>query len=598
MKLTEAPSSINSNTAMDCSDQVIKRKEETQTLSNNDSEIGWKSRLHYQLHVGSAYKIRTFSSRGAFLVLILNFLISAGYGVPAGNGNAYHFYEAPHSNRHGQYYPDEPPWQIRDTVPVLCWFPAVLVLGLLGDIRYGRKTMVLFGVILLWLVVIADCVRITVFYHTHDFPHKLELFHTIFVIDAVLSYVATAAFLVNSVQLAIDQLADASAKQVSSLIQWYTFTYFLGVWVFNLINEGPLYNCFQVEHTTLKVVINLLKVVFVSIALCLVAICSGWIRTVPITDNPPKLIWQVLRFAAKHKYPVNRSALTYWEDEIPSRINLGKDKYGGPFTNEQVEDVKTFFRMITLTIPVIATATSCFLVDNTFVYSISQNWTSNSLMDFNFYKVSVMDNSCIQSLYASFLANINLWICLYVLCSEFILYPLAGRCIPSMLKRIGLAFFLQIPESITMLILNIIGWSSQSVTIHRVPVCCVVAAIAGLQFYLVISSFLEFISAQSPQRMKGFLIGFMWLVTILLVVVSYFIYYLMNINCTWQGCGTGYYIFVTLLGITGFIFYCMVTRWYKHRERDDCPNNQAIIEEVFARRIANEIKCEIENSVS
>ena len=31
---------------------------------------------------------------------------------------------------------------------------------------------------------------------------------------------------------------------------------------------------------------------------------------------------------------------------IPSRIDLGKHKYGGPFTTEQVKDVKTFLRLI------------------------------------------------------------------------------------------------------------------------------------------------------------------------------------------------------------------------------------------------------------
>uniref|UniRef100_A0A1X7V432 Uncharacterized protein n=1 Tax=Amphimedon queenslandica TaxID=400682 RepID=A0A1X7V432_AMPQE len=50
----------------------------------------------------------------------------------------------------------------------------------------------------------------------------------------------------------------------------------------------------------------------------------------------------------KHKYPENRSALTYWEEEAPSRLDLGKEKYGGPFTEEEVEDVKTVFRMLPL----------------------------------------------------------------------------------------------------------------------------------------------------------------------------------------------------------------------------------------------------------
>ena len=68
----------------------------------------------------------------------------------------------------------------------------------------------------------------------------------------------------------------------------------------------------------------------------------------PISRNSLKLLYQVLKYSYDHKYPERRSALSYWENEMPSRIDLGKGKYGGPFTYEQVEDVKTFFRLLLL----------------------------------------------------------------------------------------------------------------------------------------------------------------------------------------------------------------------------------------------------------
>uniref|UniRef100_A0A1X7TES3 Uncharacterized protein n=1 Tax=Amphimedon queenslandica TaxID=400682 RepID=A0A1X7TES3_AMPQE len=40
--------------------------------------------------------------------------------------------------------------------------------------------------------------------------------------------------------------------------------------------------------------------------------------------------------------------------EAPSRLDLGKDKYGGPFTKEEVEDVKTVFCMLSLFIGFVA----------------------------------------------------------------------------------------------------------------------------------------------------------------------------------------------------------------------------------------------------
>ena len=43
----------------------------------------------------------------------------------------------------------------------------------------------------------------------------------------------------------------------------------------------------------------------------------------------------------------------YWEEDIPPRIDLGKSKYGGPFTTEEVEDTKTFFSILQLLLSMI-----------------------------------------------------------------------------------------------------------------------------------------------------------------------------------------------------------------------------------------------------
>ena len=40
--------------------------------------------------------------------------------------------------------------------------------------------------------------------------------------------------------------------------------------------------------------------------------------------------------------------ITYLDEEHPSRLDYGKDKFGGPFTEEEVEDTKTVIRMLPL----------------------------------------------------------------------------------------------------------------------------------------------------------------------------------------------------------------------------------------------------------
>ena len=75
---------------------------------------------------------------------------------------------------------------------------------------------------------------------------------------------------------------------------------------------------------------------------------SDYFWTENIMGNPYKLVYGVIQFAIKHKHPIKRSAFTYCNDECPSRIDCEKQSYGGPFTTEQVEDVKYCKSMISL----------------------------------------------------------------------------------------------------------------------------------------------------------------------------------------------------------------------------------------------------------
>ena len=73
---------------------------------------------------------------------------------------------------------------------------------------------------------------------------------------------------------------------------------------------------------------------------------NHWLVKEPVTQNPFKLVYSVIRYATKHKHPECRRAFTYCEDKPPSHIDFGKNKYGGLFTTEQVEDVKTFLQVV------------------------------------------------------------------------------------------------------------------------------------------------------------------------------------------------------------------------------------------------------------
>ena len=69
-------------------------------------------------------------------------------------------------------------------------------------------------------------------------------------------------------------------------------------------------------HATCIALINISNVVF-----------RKFLITEPACDQySPKLVSAVVSYVRKHKHPVRRSALTYWENDYSARLDLGKEK--------------------------------------------------------------------------------------------------------------------------------------------------------------------------------------------------------------------------------------------------------------------------------
>uniref|UniRef100_A0A1X7SPE8 Uncharacterized protein n=1 Tax=Amphimedon queenslandica TaxID=400682 RepID=A0A1X7SPE8_AMPQE len=130
-----------------------------------------------------------------------------------------------------------------------------------------------------------------------------------------------------------------------TLSETYPVTILLLFFIYQFIICGCFY---KLGIVTAELVLFIVIGVALSLILVSHSLFKHKLENISLINNPIKLIVRVLCYARKHKYPENRSALTYWEEEAPSRLDLGKDKYGGPFTEEEVEDVKTFFRMLPL----------------------------------------------------------------------------------------------------------------------------------------------------------------------------------------------------------------------------------------------------------
>ena len=96
------------------------------------------------------------------------------------------------------------------------------------------------------------------------------------------------------------------------------------------------------EYQTGVLIIAVVDFVLFSLSLCLHFHLQHRFEHIPV-PKPYKIVFKVLKYSIQNNHNRRqRSAFTYWGKE-PSRIDLAKERYGGSFTHEQVENVKTFF---------------------------------------------------------------------------------------------------------------------------------------------------------------------------------------------------------------------------------------------------------------
>ena len=232
-----------------------------------------------------------------------------------------------------------------------------------------------------------------------------------------------AGFHANVIPFGIDQLSSGSGDQLSGFITWFVFTTFIrtGIVAFP-------FSCPQQNRPSYYVLLQcLVQISLLSAALILNSFCRDWFVIEPHTSNPFKLVAKVLNYVRKNKYPQCRSAFTYEGHLKPSRIDFAKASFGGPFSTEQVEDVKTFLRV------------TCALVTMGAVVVVSILTTqASSLLS---ARVKPNDLSCY-----SFQAVSVYFTYFIVLCAvplyEFIIHPILYNYIPTMLTRIGIGIIL------------------------------------------------------------------------------------------------------------------------------------------------------------
>ena len=456
--------------------------------------------------------------------------------------------------------------------------------GWVGDIRCGRyktiKCSLLFFVAM-WVIPMAvSCVNLVIIKHPTLFVHsgaKLVAM-VIFICLVITGSIGFIAFLSNIIPFVMDQLRDAPAQDCRIFIYWYA-------WIINLcklLAELILMKIFKQSAplNTVAFFVSLASIAIMISCFVLLRKRERWFNTEPCRVNPYKLVYKVTKFAYQHKRPLRRSAFTYCEDKIPFGLDLGKSKYGGPFTTEEVEDVKVFYeilKVLLVTGPLLYLTSLC---DDYFkfefqlqAYKTTTNFVSSQLYD-------------VQNLFAFVAIPLYLILCR---CTK-----LCSRPIFKILTKMELATALLLVSMLCALAVNIASHSQneglscmfqqsgEDFSLLFVSLTIIEQVLAGSVLLIYICLY-EFICAQSPHSMRGMLIGvaytiqgvFSLLYLILRLPFSHWKY-------SYPSCGLVYYSMNIVIGVASFILFTWVARRYKYRERNEPSRERQFAEEYYS----------------
>ena len=427
--------------------------------------------------------------------------------------------------------------------------------------------------------------------------------------------VGMSLYKANIIQFGLDQLLEAPTAKLIAFIHWYYWAQNVGCLISYYVFIGwEISN----KHIMLHFSIGSQFIVIVSFAILSVItfLKDGIVFFLFIINkkhfyiqktglNPFKNIYSVLKYSWKHKVPEHRSAFTYWEEDIPRRIDLGKTKYGGPFSNEEVEDTKTFFRIL----PLILCLFGYHLAGDG--YSAPEQLLRTSCPSLPVLLLIVFNPLHISTL----VVVVGIPLYRLIIKSSFPHYR--GILI---LTRIWIGLFLCLVQ--TTVYINVVlnhdtkYWQHHSSPkynphqdsairfclrnhfcsingTHRIisdPVdntylwLIIPQLINGLSSLLVSMTVFEFICAQAPRTTQGLLIG-LWYATF---SIRYLVVGILDNDIfekrSWLICEgvKGFLILVSLV-----LFSC-VSRCYRYRQRDEIVNVQGLIEDTHEKWLYQE----------
>jgi peptide/histidine transporter 3/4 len=400
-------------------------------------------------------------------------------------------------------------------------------------------------------------------------------------------------FFINIVQFGVDQLQFSPTSKVRNYIHWLMFWNRLcGIFVYSFIAIYSITQTILALILLSFIAIPLLTVILTVTSLVVVCCFKKYLTIEsPKFINPFKLIWKIVKYAYKHKRPVMRSAFTYGEPP-PSRLDMAKERYGGPFTTNEVEDVKCCWNVLLLL--ACTFGYNNFEFFNTNIDVPIKNFTLQHYIHSN-STVSIVPMGTVTTyVTAIYIAGFSTT-CICILVYQFILLPFLSRYIPSMVKLIGIGLGIYILKNTLLIVYFMIELENKrnlcdgkfinicpSINIEQdqhIFLLIISEMLDGICYFLIYITGINFILAQGPRNMQSFMIG-VWLTWInLLATLNLFLI------CDRQI----YYLSETVKAIVCLIIYVIVAYRYTYRQRNERSdvNERQIIEEYTERHLLN-----------
>lgn len=494
--------------------------------------------------------------------------------------------------------------------------------GWISEAKLGRSFGIKISLLAGWLgTLLASVVSICFKYIDSDkFSIALKICqYGVSPVALVLSMISVSFCFANVFGFGVSQflLAGSSSVKIRAFIHWAIWVIFAsGDVTYMFIDIGPC---------TSNIVICVYSFATFSFCLCLHFNSQYWFEEMQVEDSYTLSV-KVLKYAWKHKGPVNRSALTYWQDEPPSRIDFAKQKYGGPFTKENVEMVKTFLRILVVMIALVP-----FLLASDPLINEIGEFVSQYKGEHQFTSQSKGGQSTLAGDLVWFIGDNIILVIIPVL--ELIVLPLFPKLeyfLINPLKGIGLSMIALILSTVALSLIDIIGHSlgGKDVGCYTSPsqdslipisfwIMLIPSVISGLADMLSYLYVFIFLCSQGPSSMTGTLIGIYFFIRGICTQISAIVL-LESEKKNWLAEGiesrniiscTSVLMFV--LGTTalfGFIMYLLAAKWYKKRIRNDDLylrdaverhyENKLLLDNEHNNRIQYESDCTVSTNMS